>query len=1334
LGYDAFISYSHAADAQLAPRLQDGLQRLAKPWWRRHALNVFRDSTGLSANPGLWTSITSAMDDAEWFVFLASPEATDSPWVDKELRHWLEHRSVDRLLPVVTDGEWVWDPATGGFDLAASTAVPAALVHAFREEPRHVDLRWARSEEQLDLRHARFRDQVAEIAAPLHGLAKDELEGEDVRQHRRTKRWAAAAVIALLLLTTASVFASVLAVSNSRAAEAAQAEAEDNAREADQNADEAERSAQDAQEAEDLAVRRGEETALERDRATDNERRARQSEAAAAAGQLAATVEAERADAQTRLATQSAEEAEVNADKAQANAAEASQNARRAERNALESLQNAARAERNAAQATASEQQARLAEQQARSSEAAAVTAARRAEAAAAAEAVATQSALSSAELARTETARAEQALSAELAARADLTTRAMASSSLAQAAVNGPLSLLLAARSLGGPSAPPANARVAATTFADAASPTNASPTSALPTNAVGRRALTERVLSLQGGVASHPLERFLTVPADSDPLGYSSEIAVSQDSGRVATVDSNSGRLIVWDLDDPTFVRTFPVPVSAVVYLEFAAGGELLVTGEMGVGIDSATGSVWEVESGELLFARSGGGGVAVSPDGRSIAALSGFPTGTLEFYDPAARQFTATYGDVTASGFVWDWFSADGRWFEGTVDGAAVLWDLRDGGRTQVQLATPVGASCTPVVSPDGARAVTLFPMGPSVGVFSLPDLQLIRTVTLPADFSLASFAGWSPDGRRVAGVSFDGVVVVVDVTTGDVVRAEVPDEPILRLEFTPDGRFVHLGTEFGSTLVSVGDGTVTRLGKKLLATSGGVEPLVFLERSDATLEVRELGTGVTRIAESTDAEIVNSATSPDGQRFAVATTDGRLRVWDLRDGSGPVAGAPAPRVAGLTFTPDGRRLLGAGFDIAVWNLERVGAARRLGSLGTASVRLVSPDGRTVFESPDGVGIVSRDLASDAVTPLVVLPDDVRASGLLVSPDGATLAVTRSDAATTIVDVATSIVRGTIDRKVVAFSGDGSRMVTELAQEFPFPFLEPGFDEAPPSPPPPFDAPGGDDPSPDADDPVEDGPHDDGGLPGEPDDDGGPPPRFDEAGDLEITDARTLETAWTLDATGLPPSMGFAGTVALDRTGQRVAVLGGEGSLSAFDAATGARLWRATISRSEFSGLPSFSLTFSPDGSRLAVRTNATTIRLFDAVTGERLATQTLVLRALSSVPVGELAWSADGTLLAFDGLYLMDGATLEMIGDLRLPTSFLVARNGFVRFTTDGALLTASADGTDVLRIELAPATLAAAACDTAGRNLTQEEWSQYVGPPPMTAICPQYPGP
>ena len=51
--YDGFMSYSHAADDRLAPALQQGLQRLAKPWNSRRALRIFRDETGLSTNPGM---------------------------------------------------------------------------------------------------------------------------------------------------------------------------------------------------------------------------------------------------------------------------------------------------------------------------------------------------------------------------------------------------------------------------------------------------------------------------------------------------------------------------------------------------------------------------------------------------------------------------------------------------------------------------------------------------------------------------------------------------------------------------------------------------------------------------------------------------------------------------------------------------------------------------------------------------------------------------------------------------------------------------------------------------------------------------------------------------------------------------------------------------------------------------------------------------------------------------------------------------------------------------------------------------------------------------------
>jgi hypothetical protein len=79
---------------------------LAKPLLRARALRVFRDATALSTNPHLWSSIALALDDSEWFVLLASPDAAGSEWVGKELEHWLATKSVDRVLPAVTGGTW----------------------------------------------------------------------------------------------------------------------------------------------------------------------------------------------------------------------------------------------------------------------------------------------------------------------------------------------------------------------------------------------------------------------------------------------------------------------------------------------------------------------------------------------------------------------------------------------------------------------------------------------------------------------------------------------------------------------------------------------------------------------------------------------------------------------------------------------------------------------------------------------------------------------------------------------------------------------------------------------------------------------------------------------------------------------------------------------------------------------------------------------------------------------------------------------------------------------------------------------------------------------------
>jgi WD40 repeat protein len=215
--YDAFISYSHAADGRLAPALQAGLQRLAKPWYKPRALRVFRDDTGLAVNPALWDSIASALEASRFFVVLVSPEAAASPWVNREIEHWVATKDPGAILPVLTDGILTWHGTD--YDPDRSTALPPALQGRFNEEPRHLDLRWARDEDHLDLRHSRFREAVADLAAPLHGLAKDELEGEDIRQHHWARRLARGAVAGLAVLMVASLVAGGLAVANARQAD-----------------------------------------------------------------------------------------------------------------------------------------------------------------------------------------------------------------------------------------------------------------------------------------------------------------------------------------------------------------------------------------------------------------------------------------------------------------------------------------------------------------------------------------------------------------------------------------------------------------------------------------------------------------------------------------------------------------------------------------------------------------------------------------------------------------------------------------------------------------------------------------------------------------------------------------------------------------------------------------------------------------------------------------------------------------------------------------------------------------------------------------------------------
>jgi WD40 repeat protein len=222
--YDAFISYSHKTDGFLAPAVQRGLHRLARRWYRPRALRISRDKTSLPATDNLWGGIERALTQSRYFILLASRPAAGSDWVARELDWWKDHHGVDRLLIVLTDGEIAWDGDRADFDWGRTTALPSLMAGWFANEPLWVDLRWARKKD-LSVRHGRFRQDVATLAAPIHGTSPDALESEDIRQHKRFQLIRRTVAVVLVLSAVATSVSAVVAVGQRDRARARQQQA-----------------------------------------------------------------------------------------------------------------------------------------------------------------------------------------------------------------------------------------------------------------------------------------------------------------------------------------------------------------------------------------------------------------------------------------------------------------------------------------------------------------------------------------------------------------------------------------------------------------------------------------------------------------------------------------------------------------------------------------------------------------------------------------------------------------------------------------------------------------------------------------------------------------------------------------------------------------------------------------------------------------------------------------------------------------------------------------------------------------------------------------------------
>jgi hypothetical protein len=207
--YAAFISYS-SKDAAFARRLHRALESYGIPsslgkfdllgagGKKNRIYPVFRDREELSAGD-LGELIEANLKASGALIVVCSPNAAASPWVQKEIEHFIGLGRRERIFAIIAD-------AAPLRDAAGADATPASFPPAFRGnaladpnalEPLAADARRGRDG---------FRNAWLKIVAGLIGLMPGQIIDRDRRRRRqRTARLVAASALALAGIAAAGL-------------------------------------------------------------------------------------------------------------------------------------------------------------------------------------------------------------------------------------------------------------------------------------------------------------------------------------------------------------------------------------------------------------------------------------------------------------------------------------------------------------------------------------------------------------------------------------------------------------------------------------------------------------------------------------------------------------------------------------------------------------------------------------------------------------------------------------------------------------------------------------------------------------------------------------------------------------------------------------------------------------------------------------------------------------------------------------------------------------------------------------------------------------------------
>ncbi|WP_327587293.1 helix-turn-helix domain-containing protein [Nonomuraea sp. NBC_00507] len=629
--------------------------------------------------------------------------------------------------------------------------------------------------------------------------------------------------------------------------------------------------------------------------------------------------------------------------------------------------------------------------------------------------------------------------------------------------------------------------------------------------------------------------------------------------------------------------------------------------------------------------------------------------------------------------------------------TAEARSAVLGMSMRGAYQAQFTAHVGPISELTFSPDGHTLLTAS-ADHTIAMWDAHDHHRIASLT-EHDTWLRAVA-MTPDGSILASGGDDHQVMLWHAASRvPIARLSGHAGPIKEAAFSPDGRLLATGGADDTVIVwDVGRRAALA---RLTGHSGGVFGVAF--SPDGRL-LAAAGTGrivlwdvATRKRITTlrgHAGIVHKvAFDRDGRRLASAGVDSTVRLWNVSNGSATaILRGHEYSVIALAFSPDGTTLASAGNDkiVRLWDVDHgVLRARLIGHTSSIYTLAFASDA-TLASGGEGGSVIVWDTrrASLAETAQNGIHD------LAFSPDGRLVAEAADDRITlwdTTTRARRAVLRSGSIVYAVAFSPDGRLIATA---------------------------------------------HDDGsvalwsvGL-------GRPMARL--AGHREPVldvgfspDGHTLATGG-VDATAivwdvtshtrlatLTSQTGPINGVTFSPDGRTLATAAHDYSAMLWNTAD----WSPRVQLTGHNGWVR-SAAFSSDGRIVATASSDNTVRLWDTATG---AVRAVLTGHVDPVFTG-LAFSSDGTTLAFTSgentITLWNVVRRATQARLAGPAESLRA----LTFSPDGRTLAAADSDDTVLFWDTDAEKTARHICAALGRDLTVDEWRQFIPDLPRHSTC------